>query len=360
PFNVFYPAENEGFSGGIGIPAWDDSKTYVRLSPRAGLSFPISDKTVFRVQYGHFTSMPLVVHALDNQTNHGWGMIGNPDLGPQLSVNYEIGIQQNLWNTHQLDVVTYYNDLKNQISGVSMETTAGSIKKSGDYYGTYTTYLNNAYGSSQGVEISFSNRRVIRWRYRMTYTLSQVKRGYHGYYIILEDMSPELEQKYTYSASDYTSGEDRTHRFNGSLSYTIPAHSGPKIAGIYPLENMSFGLIYRVSSGLAYYWQPAYVAEQNVESNRRYPLESNTDLQVEKNIRLSNGVSIVASLRISNLFNNKQLTPVYSGELSRWVLRSVTYEDPDTDPARDVRLYNYYQVYKNIPREIYINIGFNF
>jgi outer membrane receptor protein involved in Fe transport len=360
PFDVFYPAENEGFTGGIGIPAWDDSKTYVRLSPRAGLSFPISDKTVFRVQYGHFTSMPLVVHALDNQTNHGWGMIGNPNLEPQLSVNYEIGIQQNLWDTHQLDVVTYYNDLKNQISGVSMETSAGSIKKSGDYYGTYTTYLNNAYGSSQGVEISFSNRRADRWRYRMTYTLSQVKRGYHGYYIILEDMTPELEQKYTYSASDYTSGEDRTHRFNGSLTYSIPAHSGPEIAGIYPFENMNFGLIYRVSSGLAYYWQPSYVAEQNVESNRRYPLESNTDLQIEKNIRFSGGLSLVASIRVSNLFNNKQLTPVYSGELSRWVLRSATYADPDNDPDRDVRLYNYYQVYKNVPREVYINIGFNF
>ena len=123
---------------------------------------------------------------------------------------------------------------------------------------------------------------------------------------------------------------------------------------------MNIGLIYRVSSGLAYYWAPTYVAENNIESNRRYPLESNADLQIEKNLRLSNGISIVASLRISNLFNNKQLTPVYGGELSRWVLRSATYEDPDTDPDRDVRLYNYYQVYKNVPREIYINIGFNF
>ena len=360
PFDVFYPAENEGFTGGIGIPAWDGSKTYVRLSPRAGLSFPISDKTVFRVQYGHFTSMPLIVHALDNQTNHGWGMIGNPNLEPQLSVNYEIGIQQNLWNTHQLDIVTYYNDLKNQISAVSMETSAGSIKKSGDYYGTYTTYLNNAYGSSQGVEISFSNRRANRWRYRVTYTLSQVKRGYHGYYIILEDMTPELEQKYTYSASDYTSGEDRTHRFNGSLSYMLPSKSGPQIAGVYPFENMNIGLIYRVSSGLAYYWSPSYVAQEQYESNRRYPLESNTDMQIEKTIKMVKGINISLSIRISNLFNNQQLTSIYSGELSRWALRSATYMDEDSDPDRDVRLYNYYQTYKNVPREIYFNVGFTF
>ncbi|MDZ7797070.1 MAG: TonB-dependent receptor [Candidatus Marinimicrobia bacterium] len=358
--DVFYPAENEGFTGGIGIPDWRRSKTFVRLSPRAGLSFPISDKTVFRVQYGHFTSMPLIVHALDNQTNHGWGMIGNPELEPQLSVNYEVGIQQNLWDSHQLDIVTYYNDLKHQVSAVSIETGAGSIKKQGDYYGTYTSYLNNSYGSSQGVEISFSKRLVDRWRYRMNYTLSQVKVGYHGYYIIKEEMTPELAQKYTYSASDYTAAEDRTHRFNASVSYTFPERSGPYLMGMYPLENMRIGLIYRVASGLAYYWEPAYVALENIESNRRYPPESATDLLVEKNIRFTTGTSLVLSLRISNLFNNKQLTPLYSGELSRWVLRSSTYMDPDTDPDRDVRLYNYYQTYKNVPREIYLTIGFDF
>ena len=73
-----------------------------------------------------------------------------------------------------------------------------------------------------------------------------------------------------------------------------------------------------------------------------------------------------ASLRIQNLFDNKHLTPI-SGqdELRRWVLRSVTYkdadyEDPVNDAVRPVRIYNYFQTYRNIPRQVFFSLGFIF
>ncbi|MDK2976853.1 MAG: hypothetical protein PWP06_1328 [Candidatus Marinimicrobia bacterium] len=358
-YELFYPAENEGFTS-IGIPAWEDSKTFVTLSPRIGISFPIADKTAFRVQYGHFRSMPLIHRALDNQTNHGWGSYGNPNLEPQLSINYEIGIQQNLWGTHQLDIVTYYNDLKNQTYAIHRETTAGSIWKTDEYYGTYTTYTNNSYGSSQGVEITFRNRVASRWRYNLTYTLSQTKIGYHGPYLDLRDMTEDQKQTYTYSASDFISDEDRTHRFNLSLSYGIPENAGPEVLGLYPMERMTFGLIYRVSSGAAYFWSPSYQTERNVQNNRRYPLESVTDLQIEKNLTLG-GIDFMVSIKIRNLFNNKQLTPIDNYlELSEWVTKGVTYMDAEPDPTRNYHIFNYWQAYRNVPREIYMTFGFDF
>ena len=358
-YEVFYPAENEGFPA-VGIPAWEDSKTFVTLSPRVGISFPIADKTAFRVQYGHFRSMPLIHRALDNQTNHGWGTYGNPNLEPQLSINYEIGIQQNLWGTHQLDIVTYYNDLKNQTHAIHRETTAGSIKKTDEYYGTYMTYTNNSYGNSQGVELTFRNRVITNWRYNLTYTLSQTKSGYHGPYLDLRDMTPEQEQTYTYSASDFISGEDRTHRFNFSLSYVIPEKSGPVILGLYPLGQTSFGFVYRVSSGAAYYWSPSYQTQMNIQNNRRYPLESVTDFQIEKRFAIS-AIDFVMNLKIRNLFNNKQLTPIDNYlERSEWVTKSITYMDSEPNPTRDYHIFNYWQTYKNVPREIYLTFGFDF
>ena len=357
---AFYPAENEGFDGGIGIPAWKDSKTFVTLSPRVGFSFPISDRSAFRVQYGHFRSMAIMAQALDNQTNHGWGIVGNPNIKPKLSINYEVGLQHNLWNTHQLDIVTYYNDLKNQIYTDYIETTAGSIKYDSDYKGSYRSYSNNSHGSSQGLEISFTNRNVQYWRYRLSYALSQTKYGYTGLYIEPTELTPELEQKYTYSASEFTSSEDRTHRMNASLTYIIPENGGPKLLGARPLANLTFGMIYHVTSGLAYYWSPDFVATTKIESNRRYPLESQTDLQVEKRFFVGS-IQLIASLRFKNLFNNRQLTPIDSAaELDRWVKRSASYMDADNDPYRDYRIYNYYQTYKNIPREIYFTLGFDF
>ncbi len=356
-YNIFYPALG---SPSTGIPEWEPSKTYVNLSPRLGISFPIGENTAFRVQYGHFRSMPTINQALDNQTFNGWGSYGNPNLKPKLSVNYEVGVQRSLWGTHQLDVVTYYNDLKDQISLVYIKSATGSQNKPDDLKGTYISYENNGYGNSRGIEISFSNRKVGPWHYRLAFTLSQTNYGYYGVYLDRRDLTPELEQKYSYSASDYLAPEDRTHRFNGALTYTIPDDEGLNLFGAHPLENVSASLILWVRSGLSYFWSPEYQYDYRVESNRRYPSESQTDLRIEKVQRFGK-LEFKASLRILNFFNNKHLTPI-SGreELDRFVLRSATYADPDNDPDRDVRLYNYFQAYRNIPRQIFMTLGVSF
>ncbi|MCR4438101.1 MAG: TonB-dependent receptor [bacterium] len=356
-YSVFYPALG---SPSIGTPAWEPSKTFVSFSPRAGISFPIGDKTAFRIQYGHFRSMPTINQALDNQTYNGWGSYGNPNLKPKLSINYEVGVQQNLWDTHQLDVVTYYNDLKYQIAPAYIKAATGSQNKPGDLKGSYISYENRGYGSTRGVEVSFANRPTGRWSYRLSYTLSQGNYGYHGVYLQAPDMTPELEQKYSYSASDYLSPEDRTHRFSGALTYAIGAGGGVKVLGLHPLARISIGLVLMVRSGLPYYWSPEYQYEHTVESNRRYPSESQTDLRAEKLVGLG-PVTLTLGLRVLNLFNNQHLTPISDAEeLNRWVLRSATYADADDAPDRDVRRYNYFQVYRNIPRQVFLSVGLRF
>jgi len=356
-YDLFYPALG---SPAVGSPAWERSKTFTSLSPRLGVSFPIGEKTAFRVQYGHFRSMPLVNQALDNQTYNGWGSYGNANLKPKLSINYEVGVQQNLWDTHQLDIVTYYNDLKDQISTVYVKSTTGSQNKEGDLKGSYISYENRGYGNARGIEVTFQNRNSEIWHYRFAYTLSQANYGNYGVYLERDMMTPELEQKYQYSASDYLAPEDRTHRFNSSVTYFIPSGSGPALFGRRPLQNLSISLIYRVTSGLAYYWSPEFQYAYQVESNRRYPMESQTDLRVEKNFTLS-GLKLKASLRILNLLDNRHLSAITSSdELDRFVLRSVTYMDRDDDPYRDYRLYNYFQTFKNIPRQVFLSLGMEF
>lgn len=356
-YNLFYPALG---SKSAGIPKYEPSKTYATLSPRLGISFPIGERTAFRVQYGHFRSMPIINRALDNQTYNGWNSYGNPNLKPKLSVNYEVGLQRNLWDTHQLDIVTYYNDLKDQVSAIYIHSSTGSQNKPGDLKSTYLSYDNSGYGHSRGIEISFSNRKYTHWQYRFSYTLSQTNYGYYGVYLDRERMSEELEQKYTYSASDFLAPEDRTHRFNGVLTYRFgDSRNLMPVLGML-LKDVSASVIVSVRSGLAYYWSPEYQFDYRVESNRRYPLESQTDLRIEKPFSLG-PFQLTASLRVLNLFDNQHLTPISRPEeLDRWVLRSATYADPDNDPDRDVRLYNYFQVYRNIPRQVYLSLRMSF
>jgi len=355
-FNLFYPAENEGKLNDIGIPEWENSRSYLSWSPRIGLSFPISDRTAFRVQYGHFRAMPRISQTLDNATNHGWSRFGNPDLEPTLSVNYEMGLQQSLWGTHQLDIVTYYNDRKNQVNAVAFKGYAGSTNLDE----TFTTFLNNGYGSSRGIEVAFANRNVSQWRYRVSYTMSQTRYGYHGVYRYFPDMTEEQVQLYTYQNADYLSGEDRTHRMNSFLAWQIPDKSGPSLLGLYPFSRLNLSLIYTMSSGAGYFWSPDYVTLNTVESNRRYPMETQTDMQAEKRFRIG-GYAFLTTLKVKNLFNNRQLTPISSSaELTRWVKRGATYMDEDLDPTRRYHVFNYWQAYKNIPRELYFSLGVDF
>lgn len=362
-YDVFYPALG---STSVGNPQWEDSKTFFSLSPRVGLSFPIAEKTAFRVQYGHFRSMPIINQALDNQTFNGWGSYGNPNLKPKLSVNYEVGLQQNLWDTHQLDIVTYYNDLKDQISPVYVRSTTGSQNKEGDFKSSYISYENNGYGNSRGIEITFQNRHSQKWRYYISYALSQTNIGYYGTYLDTREFYEALSQKYTYSASDFLAPEDRTHRFNGTLTYYVPENEGLDIWGIKPFSNTSFSLLYRLSSGLAYFYSSEYQYDFRVESNRRYPMESRTDLRIEKDLPVKGWGSFKLGVRVLNLFDNKHLTPISNTqELERWVLRGVTYMHRDYDfrkneISRDEQIYNYFQAYKNIPRQIFISVGYTF
>jgi outer membrane receptor protein involved in Fe transport len=360
-YDFFYPADGISYPG---KPEWKDSNTFESFSPRVGISFPIGERTAFRVQYGHFRSMPIINKALDNQTFNGWNSYGNANLKPKLSVNYEFGVQQNLWDTHQLDIVTYYNDLKDQVSVKYIRSATGSQSKSGDLEGTYLTYDNNGYGNSRGVEITFKNRMVSDWRYSLTYTLCQTNIGYHGTYLESPDLTEDL-QKYLYGGSDFLAPEDRTHRFNGSITYLIPEDGGVELWGMKPLSNTSIGMIYRLMSGLAYYYSPEFQYEFKIESNRRYPMESQTDLRIDKSLKLGR-YRFKLGVRVLNLLNNKHFTPLSdSEELERWVLRSVTYMDTDYDfqgkeKERLTRVYNYFQTYKNIPRQIFLRIGVSF
>lgn len=359
-YNVFYPAIGSESSG---FPEYVDSKTRVSVSPRLGISFPIGEKTAFRVQYGHFRSMPIINRALDNQTYNGWGSYGNPNLKPKLSINYEVGVQHNLWDTHQLDVVTYYNDLRDQISVIYVQSSSGSItatRPSDDLLGTYLSYENNGYGSSQGIEVAFSNRTDGRWRYKLSYALSQTKRGNFGSRLLGIDLSDATLQRNQYSAADFLAGEDRTNRFNAYVTYYMPPGSGWKVLGARPFSDLALSLIYRASSGVPYFWSPGFQFEFDAENNRRYPLESQTDLRVEKKLPFA-GYDFNLGLRVLNLFDNQHLTPISnSEELDRWVLRGATYGDPDNDPNRDVRRYNYFQVFKNIPRQVFLTFGVTF
>lgn len=129
-------------------------KTY--LSPRVGISFPISETGAFRVAYGHFTQMPaysrMFQNPVDVNTNQGRLMgstVGNPNLMPEHTVNYEMGLQQQLNQFVGLDINLYYKNVRNLLGLEILATSDGT-----EYFRT----VNRDYGLIKGGTIALVTR----------------------------------------------------------------------------------------------------------------------------------------------------------------------------------------------------------
>jgi outer membrane receptor protein involved in Fe transport len=83
-----------------------NTKVKTALAPRLGLSFPLTASASVYFSYGHFYQLPGLSllysnadYSLLDQLQAGgisYGVMGNPDLEPELTVQYEFGLKQAL------------------------------------------------------------------------------------------------------------------------------------------------------------------------------------------------------------------------------------------------------------------------
>ncbi len=360
-YNYLYPGTDGPSS--IGNPATTGTKTQYVLQPRLGISFPVGATTALRIQYGHFASMPTFSQAFSNMTWKGWNGIGNPDLEPKKTINYEFGLQQALGEAYRLDLVVYYNDRTSQVGSQSIASYTGSVNKFAGFSGNnvplyfYSSYANNAFGSTIGFEATFETISNDHWSYRLSYSLSQTTAGNFGSSTVYPDNSRN------YSTRNYT-GEflapwDRTHNFRALVQYAWGSEEGMGIFGVRPLENSVLSLTYTAQSGTPY----TYITDFSLRDavyNRRYPLESSVDLNLVKTIQI-NSSRILLGVRVMNLFENKWLTPPSTSEdINAWVQKGITVADPANDPLRRNYIVAPYAAYRNIPRQVFFTLGVGF
>ena len=145
-------------------PPFPDSISYQasakhQLSPRLGISYPISDKGAVHISYGHFFQVPsfqyLYVNPNDripltgNYPNLIGSTIGNADLQPQETVMYELGLQQQLTDELGINITTYYKDIRNLLS-VAIHVKNNYLK--------FAEYINQDYGAVNGLTVSLTKK----------------------------------------------------------------------------------------------------------------------------------------------------------------------------------------------------------
>ncbi len=123
----------------------------VQVSPRFGLSFPISEAGAFHAAYGHFFQMPSFQYMYNTPIQVLTALqlegvtLGNADLEPERTISYEIGLQQEIIPGLGVDVTAYYKDFRNLL-GVERITTIDAVG--------YQRFINRDYGYAKGITVS--------------------------------------------------------------------------------------------------------------------------------------------------------------------------------------------------------------
>ncbi len=173
PFDLKNPSQTNPNTDFPGAGKTVNVDTKYQVSPRLGLSFPISDKGAIYFSYGHFFQIPNFQYLyLNNEyiINPGQSLssvTGNPNLKAQKTVKYEIGLQQVIFPNVALNLTAFYSDIRDLL-GTEIINTYEGFK--------YARFTNKDYANVTGFILSLDKRFSDHFSLKLDYTF-QVAEG---------------------------------------------------------------------------------------------------------------------------------------------------------------------------------------
>ncbi len=264
-----------------------------QISPRIGVSFPISDKGAIYFSYGHFFQIPNFENLFRNDRyiiNPGQSLssiTGNPDLDAQKTVKYELGLQQVIFPNISLDVTTYYSDIRNLL-GMEIINTYEGFK--------YARFINKDYGNVKGLILTLERRFVDFFSAKIDYTYQVAEGNSSDPFAVYNDnqSDPPVESEKKVVPLDW----DQRSTLN--LTTTIGE-----------LGNWTVGLIMQYGSGGPYTEDIQISNGVRFENGGRKPTTLNVDLRADKFIDMF-GFKLHTYLLVYNLFDIRNEYGVYS------------------------------------------------
>ncbi len=306
--------EQRDLAGRLDPGDLEDSKAEVELSPRIGLAFPVAEHTVFHASYGRFMQRPDLMNLyvsydfLEYMLTEGqfFYPFGNPNLRPERTSAYEIGLTRQLGDNSKLGLTAYYKDVMGLTQVVQQTSSVGS----------FGTYRNSDFGTIKGIEASFELRRSQNISFTGSYTLSHAT-GTGSTALSQQTIAHQgLEPPRVAMPLDH----DQRHKFTAIFDIRAGRHEGPTLGSWRPFENAGVNFAFRVGSGFPY--TPTVVNDLVSLSgsgqkttgpiNSRYgPWTSQLDLKATKGFMWGR-TQLELQLWVINVFNTENVDFVYS------------------------------------------------
>jgi outer membrane receptor protein involved in Fe transport len=262
------------------------------ISPRLGVSFPITDRGVIHFSYGHFFQIPRFERLYENprfkisQLSSGIiGTMGNADLKPEQTVMAELGVQQQLTEDVAFDATAYMRDIRGLTQTAIFDVSGG---------GQYAQYSNADFGIVKGIVLTVDNKFTSEIALRVDYTYQVVKGTasdpQQAKNALIGGALPDIEMV----PLDW----DQRHTLNVSLNYSA--------------DSWGASSVFQYGSGAPYTpaLQDPSTGTTMVTNSQIKPSTFNCDLRAFYEVDFS-PLKLVFFTRIFNLFDTRNEKDVY-------------------------------------------------
>jgi outer membrane receptor protein involved in Fe transport len=261
----------------------------LNVAPRIGVSYPVAPNAALYFSYGHFYQYPPMRELFNNsdysvladlqaaddvQKN---GVLGNPDLRAQRTVQYQLGVKDAITTDLGLDVSLFYKDIRDLL-GVEFATTYNGAQ--------YVRWTNVDFGSVIGLTLTLDQRALGPFAISADYTWQHA---------VGNSSDPDETLNRAASGQDPLPRQipfnwDQRHTFNLTVSTGLP--SGLSGSGVL-----------RFASGQPY--TPLLDNSTPLMANSaRKPMGTVVDLRAEYPVKLWRTPSS-AFLRVFNAFDSR-------------------------------------------------------
>jgi hypothetical protein len=298
------------------IDYWNDPVTQERkvhtkpkaqLSPRLGISHPVSDRTVIHFSYGYYFQVPPYQYLFTNlqaDLSTGFPLVGNPDMEAEKSVAYELGINHALTDDITMKITTYYKDLTNLVSTREVVYPGGS----------YTHFTNADYGTAKGVDVILNKRPdhnnlsgTINYSYMIA--KGNASTPYEGYY----DYFTQGTNAPVWPVKEYPLAFDQRHTLSIDLDYRVGREWRKDLLGLRLPGAWGWNVLAKYGSGMPYTKTDDQGNRLGALNEGRMPATYRVDLKFNKDFYLFKEKETHLSFftEVVNLFDRRNILNVY-------------------------------------------------
>ncbi len=286
---------------------WDDThgigghRFKGHLSPRIGVSHPITDRDNLFFNYGQFSQWPSyiwVYSKLSSVSAEDFPLIGNPNLNPEISVQYELGARHQFTQTVAADLTLFYKDIYDYPSSTSFSVLG---------VGSFLIYRNVDFARSRGVEIEIKKKRSRYFSGSLSYTYSIAtgKSSDPNEAKLIEEVGGSVGT-YEPPLAEAFLWWNRPHKLNVYVDFRTPATgTPPSIFGLRLPSDFGCHVQWILQSGKAYtrYRDTLQIGEINAENG---PHDDIINVRMDKRFKVGRSGAKVF-LEVKNLFNRRSV-----------------------------------------------------